>query len=163
MRPPREPFFQASLEELSTPDGAVCAVAGPVEGNPDDALFCGTFVVREAARDVRPVVLDADSREPGFLQLTGVFGGQVLGMDVVVNQLRAHVEEPAIMLDSFLEGSQRLVVFHVPDVVAHEDMAVFSQAERVFELSTTGQGVLAEVRGQSEGCRGIATGAADRV
>src|ERR671921_2338873 len=84
-------------------------------------------------------------------------------MEVVSYQLGAHVEEPAIMLDSFPERAQRLVVLHVPDVVAHEDMAVFSQAERVFELSTTGQGVLAEVRGQSEGCRGVATGAADRV
>src|SRR5829696_2837003 len=163
MRPPREPFFQASLEELSTPDGAVCTVAGPVEGNPDHALFCGTFVVREAARDVRPVVLDADSREPGFLQLTGVFGGQVLGMQIVGDQLRAHVEEPAIMLDSFPERAQRLVVLHVPDVVAHEGVAVSDQADRVLELSTAGQSVTAEVRGQPERCRGVATGATDLV
>jgi hypothetical protein len=94
MRQAREPSIQASLEELSAPDGAVHAVAGPVEGDPDDALFCGTFVVSEAARDVRVVVLDADSRESGFLELTGVLGGQVLGMEVVGDQFRTNVEEP---------------------------------------------------------------------
>jgi hypothetical protein len=43
---------------------------------------------------VRVVVLYAGSRESGFLELTGVLGGQVLGMEVVGDQLRAHVEEP---------------------------------------------------------------------
>src|SRR5215204_5142821 len=84
-------------------------------------------------------------------------------MEVVSYQLRAHVEEPAIMLDSFPERAQRLVVLHVPDVVAYEGVAVFSQAERVLELSTAGQRVPAEVRGQPERCRGVATGATDRV
>src|SRR5919109_1060561 len=139
MRPPREPFLQASLKELSAPDGTVRTVAGPVEGNSDHALFCGTFVVSEAARDVRVVVLDADSREPGFLQLTGVLGGQVLGMEVVGDQFWTNVEEPAVVLDSFPERPQRLVVLHVSDMVAHEGMAVSGQAERILELSTTGQ------------------------
>src|SRR5919107_1077541 len=84
-------------------------------------------------------------------------------MEVVSYQLGAHVEEPAIMLDSFPERAQRLVVLHVPDVVAHEGVAVSDQAERVLELSTAGQGVPAEVRGQPERCRGVATGATDRV
>src|SRR5215204_1903474 len=84
-------------------------------------------------------------------------------MEVVSYQLRAHVEEPAIMLNSFPERAQRLVVLHVPDVVAYESVAVFSQAERVLELSTAGQGVPAEARGQPERCRGVATGATDRV
>src|SRR5215210_1261837 len=84
-------------------------------------------------------------------------------MEVEGDQLRAHVEEPAIMLDSFPERPQRLVVLHVPDVVAHEGVAVSGQAERVLELSTAGQGVPGEVRGQPQRCRGVATGATDRV
>src|SRR5215212_8441316 len=163
MRPPREPPFKASLEELSAPDGSVCTVAGPVEGNPDHVLFSGTFVVSEAARDVRVVVLDADSRESGFLELTGVLGGQVLGMEVVGNQFRTNVEEPAVVLDSFPERLQRLVVLHVPDVVAHEGMAVSGQAERILELSTTGQRVPGDLCGQPERSRGVATGATDGV
>src|SRR5215208_2656730 len=84
-------------------------------------------------------------------------------MQIVGNQLRAHVEEPAIMLDSFPERAQRLIVLHVPYVVAHESMAAFSQTEGVLELSSAGQGVPAEVRGQPERCRGVATGATDGV
>ena len=102
---PLEAFLHAALEELSAPDGAVRAVAGPVERHPDDTLFCGTPVVRQAARDVRLMVLHADSGEPGFLQLAGVLGGEVLGMQVVGDQLGTHVEEPAVVLDSLPEGS----------------------------------------------------------
>src|SRR5215212_1530317 len=84
-------------------------------------------------------------------------------MEVVGDQLRAHVEEPAVMLDSFLERPQRLVVLHVPDVVAHEGVAVSGQAERVLELSTAGQRVPGEVCGEPERCWCVATGATDRV
>src|SRR5215210_8530187 len=84
-------------------------------------------------------------------------------MEVVGYQLRAHVEEPAVVLDSFSEGSQRLVVLHVPDVVAHEGVAVSGQAERVLELPTAGQSVPGDVCGQSERRRGVASGATDRV
>src|SRR5215211_418506 len=84
-------------------------------------------------------------------------------MEVEGDQLRAHVEESAIMLDSFPERPQRLVVLHVPDVVAHEGVAISGQAERVLELSTAGQRVPGEVCGQSERCRSVASGAPDRV
>src|SRR5215210_4509894 len=163
MGPPGELSLQASFEELSAPDGPVRPVAGAVKGDPDHTLFCGTLVVGEAARDVRLVVLYPDSRESGLLQLAGVFGGEVFGMEVVGYQLWAHVEEPAVVLDSFPERSQRLVVLHVPDVVAHEGVVVFGQAERVLEFSTAGQRVPGEVCGQPERCRGVASGATDRV
>jgi hypothetical protein len=66
VRPPDEPAFQAALKKFPAPDRAVDALAGPVECDPYDALSVGTLVVREAARDVRVVVLDADRREPVF-------------------------------------------------------------------------------------------------
>ena len=70
-----EAFPYAALEELSAPDGAVLAVASPVERHPDHTLFCGTPVVGQATRDVRLMVLHSDSGEPGFLQIAGVLGG----------------------------------------------------------------------------------------
>src|ERR671917_2972675 len=84
-------------------------------------------------------------------------------MEVVSYQLGAHVEEPAIMLDSFPERAQRLVVLHVPDVVAHEGVAVSGQAERVLEFSTAGQRVPGEVCGEPEWCWGVAAGATEGV
>lgn len=85
MRSPCEPCFQASLKELTTPDGAVGTVAGPVERYPDDVLFVRPFVVREAACDVRVVVLDANRRQPGLLKLPGVLGREIIGVQVIGN------------------------------------------------------------------------------
>src|SRR4028119_2147253 len=67
--PPDEAPFEAALEELPAPDGAVRAVAGPVEGDPDYVLRGGTLVVSETTRDVRVVVLDADGGQHDLLEL----------------------------------------------------------------------------------------------
>src|SRR5215212_3023344 len=84
-------------------------------------------------------------------------------MEVVGDQFGADVEESGIVLDSFPERAQCLVVFHVSDVVAHESVAVSGQAEGVLELSTAGQGVPGQIFGQSKWRRGVASGATEGV
>jgi hypothetical protein len=93
------------------------------------------------------VVLHADRGEPRLLQLTGVLGREVLGVQVEGYELRLHVEEPAVVLDPLPERSQGLVVLQVPDVVAEEDVALLGHAERVLELAPAGHGVPAEALG----------------
>ena len=56
---PHEPLLYAPLEELPSPDGAVCPVAGPVQGHPDNALLARPLVVGQTTRDVRVMVLYA--------------------------------------------------------------------------------------------------------
>src|SRR5919199_4171686 len=144
MPPPYESFPDAPLQELPAPDGPVGPVAGPVERHPDDPLLARPLIVGQAAGDVGVVVLHAYAREPCFLQLAGVLGGEVLGVQVVGYQLRLHVEEPAVVLDPLPEGAQGLVVLQVPDVVAEEDVALLGHTEGVLELASAGQSVPAE-------------------
>src|SRR5919199_1876815 len=134
MRPPYEPFPDAPLQELPAPDGPVGPVAGPIERHPDDPLLARPLIVRQAAGDVGVVVLHAYGREPGFLQLAGVLGGEVLGVQVVGYQLRLYVEEPAVVLDPLPEGAQGLVRPlprnpHHTIVAAHVDGPVVDQEE----------------------------------
>jgi hypothetical protein len=65
-------------------------------------------------------------------------------VEVVGDELGLHVEEPAVVLDPLPEGPKRLVVLHVPDVVAQKRVAVLRQAERVLELPAARQGVAAK-------------------
>src|SRR5215210_7246905 len=116
MRPPDESLSYTPLQKLPTPDGSVGAVAGSVQRNPDHALFVRSPVVRQATGDVCVVVLHAHRRKPRL------------------HQLRLHVEEPAVVLDPFSEGTQGLVVLQVADVVAEEGVATLGQAEGVLEL-----------------------------
>jgi hypothetical protein len=147
VRPPREPLRYAPLQELSAPDGPVGPVSCPVQRHPDDPFCVRALVVRQAARCVGVVVLHADRGEPRLLQLTGVLGREVLGVQVEGYELRLHVEEPAVVLDPLPERSQGLVVLQVPDVVAEEDVALLGHAERVLELAPAGHGVPAEALG----------------
>src|ERR687885_349642 len=163
MRSPYESFPDAPLQELPAPDGPVGPVAGPVERHPNDPLLARPLVVRQAAGDVRVVVLYTHRREPYLLQFASVLGGEVLGVQVVGYQLRLHVEEPAVVLDPLPEGAQGLVVLQVPDVVAEEDVALLGHAEGVLELAPAGQSVPAEALRYPQRRWSVAPGAPDRV
>src|ERR687886_1746590 len=163
MRSPYESFPDAPLQELPTPDGPVGPVAGPVERHPNDPLLTWPLVVRQAAGDVRVVVLHAYAQEPRLLQLAGVLGGEVLGVQVVGHQLRLHVEEPAVVLDPLPEGAQGLIVLQVPDVVAEEDVALLGHAEGVLELAPAGQSVPSEALHYPQRRWRVAPRAPDRV
>src|SRR5262249_7632514 len=148
---------QAGGQELTAPDRAVGAVAGPVEGHPDDRA-CRT-VVGQAGGDVRGVVLDAFGRQ---VRLERVLGGQVLRVQVVRHDLGVDVEQPAEVLDALGEGAQRLGVLQVPDVRRDEGVAPSGQAERVLQLGTAGQHGAREPGGDGEGLGHVAAGAAEQ-
>ena len=112
---------------------------------------------------MRVMVLDPDRREAGLLKLAGVLGGEVLGMQVVGDQLRLHVEEPGVVFDPLPERAQSLVVLHVSDVVAHESVPFFSQTEGVLELSAAGQRVPGEATAQPERCGSVSAGTPNRI
>src|SRR5215204_3578735 len=96
MRPPHETFGYAPLQKFPAPDGPVAPVAGPVQRHTDDPFIARTLVVRQAGGYVGVVVLHAHRREPRLFKLVGVFGGEVLGVEVVGHQHRSYVEEPTV-------------------------------------------------------------------
>src|SRR4028118_1148703 len=71
-------------------------------------------------------------------------------MEIVGHKLGLHVEEPAVVRDPLPEGPQRLVVLHVPDVMAREGVAVLRQAECVLELPAARQGGAGGAPGQPQ-------------
>jgi hypothetical protein len=56
------------------------------------------------------MMLHGHHREPSLFQLECVLGREVLGVQIIGNQLRLHVEEAAVVLDTFPEGAQGFVV-----------------------------------------------------
>ena len=86
---------------------------------------------------MRVVVLDA--LQIHAVQLDGVLGGEVFGVQVMRHDLRVDVEQPAEMLDALGERAQGLGVLQVPDVVRDEGMTALGQAERVLQLGAAGQ------------------------
>ena len=153
-------------EELAAPDGAVGAVAGAVEGHPDDRAVLGRVaVVGQAGGDVGVVVLHADQVQAlvGVGEFQRVLGGQVLRVQVVRDHLRLDAEQPAEVRDALGERAQRLGVLQVPDVVRDEGVPPLGQAERVLELGAAGQHGAREAarsrraaRGRSRGSGGAA-------
>jgi hypothetical protein len=90
-------------------------------------------------------MLHTDGRMARVFQLPSVLGGEILRMQVIGDQLGPDVEQPAIVLDALLEGTEGLVVLQVPDVVAEESVLPPGQAEGVLELPAAGQNMPAEV------------------
>ena len=149
---------QASGQEFTAPDRAVGAVAGPVEGHPDHRAV--RSVVGQAGGDVRVVVLyplQVDS-----VELDGVLGGQVLGVQVVRHDPRVDVEQPAEVLDALGERAQGLGVLQVPDVVGDEGVTVPGQAERVLKLGAAGQHGPGEAAAYRDGFGHVAAGAPEQ-
>ncbi len=168
---------QVGDQELAAPDRAVGAVAGAVEGHPDDRAV--RPVVGQAGGDVRVVVLDAGQLHAGELgagqlhagqlgvseilvrKIDRVLGGQVLGMQVVGDHLGPDVEQPPEVLDPLGERAQRLGVLQVPDMVRHERVVLLGQAERVLQLGPAGQDRPGEPDAHAERFRHVAAGPPD--
>ena len=104
--------LEVDVEELATPQRAVAPVAEAVEGDPEDAL--GAAVLGEARGDVRVVVLHAPQGQVG---LERPLRAEVLGMQVVDDDVGRDAEQPAEVLDRLAERGVRGRVLEVAEVV----------------------------------------------
>ena len=83
------------------------------------------------------MVLHAD--ELDALALERVGGREVVGVQVVRDDLGRDVEEPLEVRDALAEGAQRLGVAQVADVVPDPGARALGQAERALELGAAGE------------------------
>ncbi len=133
-------FRIVTNQEFSTPNCAVRAVASAVKSCPDDRLIGGEPVFRHASRDVGVMVLDPDGLQAFFLPaLARITGSQVIGMQVVGQQLGLDAEELLDMGDPVPKGLQGLVIFQVADVMAEEGVVLTGEAKGVFQLPASRQ------------------------
>ena len=65
--------------------------------------------------------------------------GDVVGMNVVGDDLRLHAKQAAQVLDAMLVRAQRIVVRQVADMLAHEGMPIARQAKGVLQLGAGGE------------------------
>ena len=126
---------QVAEQQLAAPRDAVGTVPGPVVDRADGGA--GEAVLGQARREVRVVVLDAD--ELDAVALERIARGQVLGVQVVRDDLGTHVEEPLEVRDALAERRQRLGVAQVPDVMADPRPPAAGDAERALELRAAGE------------------------
>src|SRR5260370_41138148 len=106
--------FKAGDKHFSAPNMSVGAVAGSVQGEPDHSAF--EVVLRHTTCNVGVVVLHSDQLRSALLQRP--FGGEVVGMEVIGDDLRADFEDPLQMLDSFVEETITFYVLQISDVLA---------------------------------------------
>ena len=105
---------EAAGQQLAAPHRAVGAVAGAVVDRPDRRPALA--VLGQHRRQVGVVVLHAHVRD--VLAGERVGRRQVVGVQVVGDDLRRDREEPLEVRDAHGEGAQGLLVAQVADVVA---------------------------------------------
>src|SRR5687767_8082540 len=85
-----------------------------------------------------------------------VLGRCILRMQVVRNDGRFSAEQAFEVSDGVLKRFERLVVFKIADVLAHESVAFFCQTERVFQVSAAGENGILEGYVQRDRSRRVA-------
>src|SRR5208282_2218275 len=121
--------FISGDEHLSAPDFSVGAVASPIQGEPDHPAF--KVILRHTTGNVRVVVLHANQLHSTLLQRPS--GGEVVGMEVIGDDLRPDLENPLQMFDSFVEKTITFRVLQISDVLAQEGVLSFCEADGVLE------------------------------
>ena len=106
------------------------------------------------------VVLHADERQYAF-ELPGVAGREVVGMEVVGDDLGDDAEKPLVEVDGCSEVIESVQVFEVAYVLAEEGELIAGEAECVLLLGADGEnGSCPE--GELHRVRGIAPRPPDR-
>ena len=100
----------------SSPPQTVPSGPYPVPSKIAPSAGPGLAVLGQARRQVRVVVLDPDQLDA--VEIERVFGRQVLGVQVVGDDLGLDREQRSEVLDPLGERAERLVVLEVADVVA---------------------------------------------
>ncbi len=137
-------------EELPSPQCAVGAVAEAVEREREHGA--GPAVFGEARRDVGMVVLHTDARE---IQVRGELAREVLGVEVVGDDLGDHGVERAEVVDCLQERAVRGEMFEVADVVARDDVGANGHRDRALELRSDGEDRPTRTHHHREGLRRV--------
>ena len=141
----REPLEIGSIceQNLAAPNTPVVTVARAIEGNANGRLVETAF--GHGAYDVRVVVLDflkgqlfacVDCATMG---LFGPFRREVLGVHVSHKAFGRGLEQAFEMLFCRKPRVERLGVFHVANMLAHERLVAAQQAERILLLGARGE------------------------
>src|SRR5271167_173267 len=103
-------------EHFPTPDFPVGAIAGAIEDKADHAT--GEVVLRHATRNVGVVVLHADDADTFHrILFDGPFCGEILGMQIVGDDLRPNFENAPKMLDGLMEKTITFDIFQISNVL----------------------------------------------
>src|SRR5262245_63053632 len=95
------------------------------------------------------MVLHSDLSQPANTE--GVLGGEVFGVKIMGDHSRLDGEKILEMFNALHERVPGLVVFQVPNMVAHEGMSLFAQAKSVLEMSAAREHRLNERSCHSDG------------
>ena len=121
---------QIADQQLAAPHRPVAAEPAAVVDRADRAA--GLAVLGQDRGQVSVVVLDADVAHPVALQC--VARRQVVGVQVVRDDLGGDGEQALEVRGAVGEGEERLVVAQVADVVADPGPRPLGDAERALEL-----------------------------
>src|ERR1017187_5020153 len=127
--------FMAGDEHFSAPDFSIGAVARSIQGEADHPAF--KVILRHTTGNVCVVVLHANQLRSALFERPS--GGEVVGMEVVGDDLRSNLENPLQMLDSFVEKAIAFCVLQISDVLAQESVLSFGEADGVLEFASDGQ------------------------
>ena len=143
-------------QNFSTPDGPVRPKAGTVENNAQYRLSKTVF--GHYRYRVGMVMLDLVT---GKVEFDGVVAAQVIGMQIVGDDLRLDMEDPLHMPDCKLEKIIGGKILQVPDMLAQEGLVPFREADGALLLPAAPQHQ-ADIPVQENGNRNISTGSADK-
>src|SRR5208282_3353145 len=122
-------------QKLTTPNGSVGSVAGPIQRYPDDLAF--NPVLGHATGDMSMMVLYGHGGKPGMLQ--GPPCAQVLRVQIERHRARLNPKQFLELVQRLFEKEHGLVVFRVADMLAQDGVAIFGQTERTLQLRSAGE------------------------
>ncbi len=148
-------------QKLTAPNCTIIAVTCAIERHADDSF--SQSMLCHARRDMRMMMLNTEGWKVfplGAFQCISCC--QIIRVHVVGNRRRFHTEQTLEMLHALLKGFQRLIIFHIPDVMTEKGIISVRDTERVFQFGTgCKQGWNLERKFDREG--GIAAGTTDGI
>src|SRR5215469_10105591 len=121
-------------QNFPAPNLAIRAVSRTVERKTDDFLL--EMVLRHAAGNVRVMMLNPDE---GRFLFARPAGGEVVGMKIVGDDLRAYFEDFLKMRDHLFEEFVALQIFQISDVLTQEGVLALGETDGVLQLAAHGE------------------------
>src|SRR5450755_778998 len=105
--------FIAGDQPLSAPNLSVGTVASSIQGKSDYSAF--EVVLRHTTCNVGVVMLDADELRSGLFERPA--RGEVIGVEVVGDDLRTDLEDPLEVFDGLVEKIITFDIFQISNVL----------------------------------------------